>query len=74
MGMQIPPQPPPFTEKPGDDNPDYQTHLQAHQEEMFQWQMAVQNAQQEQKQEFETASNVRKSADDALEAMIRNLA
>ncbi len=73
MGMYIPPKPPPFTESP-ENNPDYQTHFQQHQEKMFAWQTAVQNAQQELKQEFETASNVRKAADDAMEAMIRNLA
>ena len=74
MGMQIPPKPPPFTEKPGEDNPDYQNHYQQHVEEMFIWQTAVQNAQAEQKQEVEMASNVQKAADEAMEAMIRNLA
>ena len=73
MGMYIPPKPPPFTESP-ENNPNYQANFQAHQERMFAWQTAVQNAQQELKQEFETASNVRKAADDAMQAMIRNLA
>jgi hypothetical protein len=74
MAIQIPPKPPPFTEKPGADNPNYHTNLQAHQEKMFEWQMAVQNAQAEMKQSFELASNTRKAADDAMENMIRNLA
>ncbi|HEY0078961.1 MAG TPA: hypothetical protein VGB73_09975 [Pyrinomonadaceae bacterium] len=41
---------------------------------MMNWQMAVQEIFNQQKQEAEMKSNLMKKADEAMEAMIRNLA
>ncbi|WP_376793975.1 hypothetical protein [Thermogemmatispora sp.] len=71
MGVNIPPRPPEFNGDPKD--PLYQKKLVDWQTEMTLWQMAVQAAQNEQQREQNMASNMQKSAHEALMAVVNNL-
>jgi hypothetical protein len=68
----IPPRP--QLETPNPEDPDYANKQLQNQEIMMNWQMAVQEVFNQQKQQAEMKSNLMKKADDAMEAMIRNLA
>lgn len=64
----------PQLETPSPDDPDFANKQLRNQEIMMNWQMAVQEVFNQQKQEAELKSNLMKKADEAMESMIRNLA
>ncbi|HVF50738.1 MAG TPA: hypothetical protein VNA19_11660 [Pyrinomonadaceae bacterium] len=68
----IPPRP--QLETPNAEDPDFANKQLRNQEIMMNWQMAVQEVFNQQKQEAELKSNLMKKADEAMESMIRNLA
>lgn len=77
MSIKIPPRPPEFNtpaEINGERNPEYEKAMMKHNEAMFTWQQAVQQAQQEQNRDFEMKSNMSKANNDAMQSVIRNLA
>jgi hypothetical protein len=69
---RIPPRP--QLESPSPEDPDFAQKQMENQQIMMNWQMAVQEIFNQQKQEAEMKSNLMKKADEAMEAMIRNLA
>lgn len=73
--MAVGPIPPrPNLETPKPDDPDFANKQARNQEIMMNWQMAVQDAFNQQKQEAEMKSNLMKKADEAISSIIRNLA
>lgn len=72
MSIAIPTKPNDFNEDP--DSKTYGADLMKYQQKLAEYNQAIQAAENSQNQEAETASNMQKANNDAMQGIIRNIA